>query len=118
MGGGPELVFISDPVLMKSLFMNLEGKYPMHILPRPWILYEELYGSKRGLLFMNGEEWLNYRRIMNKHLLREGADQWIEGSVNETVSKFIKKWEIKATEGDFIPDLESDFYRLSTDGKL
>lgn len=102
---------------MKSLFLNLEGKYPVHILPEPWILYEKLYGSKRGLFFMNGEEWLVNRRIMNKHLLREGTDKWLELPIRESVSGFIQNLKIKAAQGNYIPDLESEFYRLSLNGK-
>lgn len=100
---------------MKSLFLNLEGKYPVHILPEPWLLYEKLYGSKRGLFFMNGEEWLVHRRIMNKHLLREG-DKWLEMSIKDTVSGFIQDLKIKIGQGNFTFDLESNLYRLSLNG--
>lgn len=117
LGGRTELVFVSEPQLMKSLFLNLEGKYPVHILPEPWLLYEKLYGSKRGLFFMNGEEWLENRRIMNKHLLRDGTDKWLEMSVKDTVSCFVKDLKLKAEQGKFISDLEPEFYRLSLNGK-
>ncbi|XP_049873126.1 cytochrome P450 315a1, mitochondrial [Pectinophora gossypiella] len=115
LGSSSELVFISDPGLMKALFLNLEGKYPAHILPDPWLLYEKLYGSKRGLLFMNGEEWLNYRRVMNKHILREGVETWLQNPIQETISKFIQNWKSRAETEAFTPDLETEFYRLSTD---
>ncbi|KAG6452805.1 cytochrome P450 315a1, mitochondrial [Manduca sexta] len=115
LGGSADLVFISDPTLMKTLFLNLEGKYPAHILPDPWILYEKLYGSKRGLFFMNGEEWLNNRRIMNKHLLKEDSEKWLNDPVKATIKSFINNWKTRAEQGNFIPDLETEFYRLSTD---
>lgn len=102
---------------MKSLFLNLEGKYPIHILPEPWLLYEKLYGSKRGLFFMNGEEWLVNRRIMNKHLLREDTDKWLEMSIKGTVSCFVQDLNEKVAQRNFISDLESEFYRLSLNGK-
>jgi ecdysteroid 2-hydroxylase len=44
-------VFVADPDQMRRVF-NLEGKYPKHILPDAWVLYNKLYGSKRGLFFM------------------------------------------------------------------
>lgn len=67
---------------------------------------------------MNGEEWLNNRRIMNQHILREDAEKWLEGPIKETVENFILQWKSKAGVGKFVPDLESDLYRLSLGGKL
>lgn len=117
LGGNTKLVFISDPDIMKTLFINLEGKYPTHILPDPWILYEKLYGSKRGLFFMNGEEWLTSRRIMNKHLMREDSEKWLKDPIESTIANFITDWIAKSKGGNFVPNLESDFYRLATDGE-
>lgn len=67
---------------------------------------------------MNGEEWLTNRRIMNKHLLRENSDKWLEGPIKATIQNFVQKWKKKAGKDSFIPNLESDLYRLSIDGKL
>ncbi|XP_013197398.2 cytochrome P450 315a1, mitochondrial [Amyelois transitella] len=114
LNGTTNIVFVSDPALIKSLFMTLEGKYPLHILPEPWILYEKLYGSKRGLFFMNGEEWLTNRRITNKHLLKD-SDDWLENAINTPIQQFISAWKDKCKSTSFMPNLESDFYRLSTD---
>lgn len=44
-------VFVSDPNEMRRVF-SLEGKYPKHLQPDPWILYNKMYGCKRGLFFM------------------------------------------------------------------
>lgn len=66
---------------------------------------------------MNGEEWLVNRRIMNKHLLREGTDKWLEMSIKDTVSCFVQDLKVKVGEGNFTSDLESEFYRLSLNGK-
>ncbi|XP_063825653.1 cytochrome P450 315a1, mitochondrial isoform X1 [Ostrinia nubilalis] len=115
LGGNTKLVFINEPEMMKTLFLKLEGKYPLHILPEPWVLYEKLYGSKRGLFFMNGEEWLFNRRIMNKHLLRENSDKWLEEPIKATIQKFVQEWKRKAENGSFVPNLESDLYQLSID---
>ncbi|CAG9786808.1 unnamed protein product [Diatraea saccharalis] len=116
LGGNTKLVFISDPTLMKTLFLKLEGKYPVHLLPEPWLLYERLYGAKRGLFFMNNEEWLTNRRIVNRHVLKEGSEKWLEEPIKQTINTFVKKWKIETeTHGIFIPELESDLYRLSTD---
>lgn len=118
LGGNTDLVFISDPVLIKSVFLNLEGKFPAHILPEPWVLYENLYGSKRGLFFMNGEEWLINRRIANKHLLREGCDIWLEDPIRKSIEDFIKSWKNKIKNGEIICNLESELYKLSTHGNI
>ncbi|XP_014367187.2 cytochrome P450 315a1, mitochondrial [Papilio machaon] len=116
LGGNTDLVFISDSDLMKSLFLNLEGKYPVHILPEPWVLYEKLYDFKRGLFFMNGEEWLENRRIMNKHLLRENSDAWLETPIKETVKNFVGKWKNRAAGAScVISNLDLELYKLSTD---
>lgn len=49
--GPVSAVFVADPVEMRRTF-GLEGKYPIHVLPEPWVLYNQLYGCKRGLFFM------------------------------------------------------------------
>ena len=49
--GPVQAVFVSDPTEMRRVF-TLEGKYPVHHLPDPWVLYNNIYGSKRGLFFM------------------------------------------------------------------
>lgn len=110
-------MFISDPLTMKSLFHNHEGKYPMHILPDPWVLYEKHYGNKRGLFFMDGEEWLVNRRVMNKHVLRDDVEKCIEDPIRETVATFLQSWRIKTEKDYFVPDMESEFYNFSTEGK-
>lgn len=49
---GPiDAVWISDPSDMKLLFTQ-EGKYPKHILPEAWVLYNNTYNQQRGLYFM------------------------------------------------------------------
>ncbi|XP_045447893.1 cytochrome P450 315a1, mitochondrial [Melitaea cinxia] len=113
--GSAELVFISDPVLIKSLFMNLEGKYPIHLLPEPWTVYEKIHGSHRGLFFMNGEEWLLSRRIVNKHLLRENTDDWIRPPIRNTVEGFVKTIRNRIlSNGYLFKDMETELYHLST----
>ncbi|KAM3965304.1 LOW QUALITY PROTEIN: cytochrome P450 family protein sad [Aphomia sociella] len=113
LGGNVPLIFISDPMMMRT-FLNLEGKYPCHILPEPWVLYEKIHGSKRGLFFMNGEEWAHNRRVMNKLILKDGSEKWLQKPINDTINNFIQLWKSKAGNNGFVPNLETDFYRLST----
>lgn len=49
--GPVNAVFVADPNEMRRVF-NLEGKYPKHLLPDPWVLYNKIHGCKRGLFFM------------------------------------------------------------------
>lgn len=49
--GPVDAIWISDPLDMKLLFAQ-EGKYPQHILPDAWLLYNDTYGQQRGLYFM------------------------------------------------------------------
>ena len=44
-------VFISDANMIEEVFAN-EGKYPKHVLPESWILYNEVSDNRRGLYFM------------------------------------------------------------------
>lgn len=49
--GPVSAVFVSDPMEMRSIF-NQEGKYPKHILPEAWTLYNRMYNCERGIFFM------------------------------------------------------------------
>jgi len=49
--GSVDAVWISNPLDMKLLFSQ-EGKFPRHILPEAWVLYNDTYGQQRGLYFM------------------------------------------------------------------
>lgn len=49
--GPVDAIWISDPSDMKLLFVQ-EGKFPQHILPEVWSLYNDTYGQQRGIYFM------------------------------------------------------------------
>jgi ecdysteroid 2-hydroxylase len=49
--GPVSAVFISNPTDMRKAFVS-EGKYPVHLLPDAWLLYNKIYGKERGLFFM------------------------------------------------------------------
>lgn len=49
--GPVDAIWISNPLDMKLLFAQ-EGKFPKHILPEAWLLYNDTYGQQRGLYFM------------------------------------------------------------------
>ena len=49
--GNQEIVFISDAELIQKVY-KFEGKYPQHMVPEPWIIFNEIKGVQRGLFFM------------------------------------------------------------------
>lgn len=49
--GPVKATFIADPKDMRQVFAA-EGKFPIHLVPEAWVLYNKLYGSERGLFFM------------------------------------------------------------------
>lgn len=91
--GPVSAIFVSDPDLIRSIFRQ-EGRHPIHILPEPWIVYNKKYGRTRGLFFMDGEEWLYYRRLMNKLLLKNDINV-IEKCCAIVAQDLVKQWQIK-----------------------
>nr|WET52810.1 cytochrome P450 [Phaedon brassicae] len=104
-------VFLSDPDEMRAVFAK-EGKYPIHIKPESWLIYNEKFGCSRGLFFMDGEEWLHFRRIMNKLLLK-GDLSWIEDSCDVASQLLIDT--IKANTKQELPNVEDTLYKWSLD---
>lgn len=49
--GNVEAVFISNADMMQKVY-QFEGKFPQHMVPEPWIIYNEVNGVQRGLFFM------------------------------------------------------------------
>lgn len=80
-------VFLSDPEAMRAVYAH-EGKYPVHLLPDAWTTYNNMHNVSRGLLFMNGEEWLHFRRILNPLLLK-GPQPWLEKCCGPAVDSLL-----------------------------
>ncbi|CAG9768634.1 unnamed protein product [Ceutorhynchus assimilis] len=94
--GPVECVFISDPQAIRLAFA-CEGKYPYHVLPEAWTTYNALHNVSRGLFFMNGQEWLHFRRILNPLLLK-GDQSWLKDccgpAIENLIGKIDNKYEI------------------------
>lgn len=109
---GPiQAVFVSDAECMRKTFSQ-EGKYPKHMLPEGWTVYNQMYGCSRGLFFMDGEEWLQYRKIMNKLLLK-GDLGLIESACEVVSEQLVNKLQDLIKHSEVVPDLESELYRWS-----
>lgn len=88
------------------------GKYPYHIKPESWLIYNEKHGCSRGLFFMDDEEWLHNRRIMNNILLK-GDLKWIEESCEVASELFVDRIN-KSINREF-PKLDEELYKWSMD---
>ncbi|KAI5729656.1 hypothetical protein M8J76_005004 [Diaphorina citri] len=109
--GPVEAYFLNDTADVRKVFA-LEGTYPEHILPQCWEKYRELYGCDRGLYFMDGPEWMKYRKIMNKYLLKN----YSAGPQQELTKELFKAFEhdiVESTKANNKPSFESHLYQLS-----
>ncbi|KAJ8918680.1 hypothetical protein NQ315_015000 [Exocentrus adspersus] len=104
-------VFLSDPEEIRNVFAQ-EGKYPFHIKPEPWLVYNDKYDYTRGLFFMDGEEWLHFRKIMNRLLLR-GDLSWIEKSCEIASDLLLERIKYYSEKNMEFPDLEKQLYKWS-----
>ena len=49
--GSLDCVFVADAKLMQEVYSN-EGEYPVHSVPEPWTIFNDMKGIQRGLFFM------------------------------------------------------------------
>ncbi|KAK9879723.1 hypothetical protein WA026_006783 [Henosepilachna vigintioctopunctata] len=82
-------IFVADSEAFKTIFSQ-EGRYPKHIIPLPWIIFNNEFKYSRGLFFMDGEEWLPCRTKMNKLLLK-GDLKWTEACCNIVIENFMNQ---------------------------
>jgi ecdysteroid 2-hydroxylase len=110
--GPVSCVFVSDPEEIRVVFEQ-EGRYPMHLLPEAWVMYNQLYGCPRGLFFMNGPNWWHHRRIVNKILLK-GDFKWMEDAC-ECVSDKLVRHLHNSDDDNYFDNLEGTLYKWSVD---
>nr|UYC47530.1 cytochrome P450 enzyme [Schistocerca gregaria] len=109
--GPVDAVFVADANEMRRVF-SVEGRYPAHIVPESWLLYNEVYGYKRGLFFMDGEEWLRFRRVLSGQLLRAGSGPELLVAPCRAVAE---NFAAELAAGQVVPDLEGHMYLWATD---
>ncbi|XP_026477076.1 cytochrome P450 315a1, mitochondrial-like [Ctenocephalides felis] len=115
--GPVRAVFLCDPDDMRAVFSpRAEGRRPRHVLPDSWLLHNRRSGAERGLLFMDGEEWWHFRRLMNKLLMGKDLN-WLGAPLDICLDKLITDWgkDLQTGESKNIVDLEQNLYRLSID---
>lgn len=49
--GAVEAVVLADKDYTSTVYSS-EGRYPVHLVPEPWVMYNKKKGIKRGLFFM------------------------------------------------------------------
>lgn len=137
-------VFVKSPDEFRRIFLRLEGPTPQHFLPEAWRLYNEIRAERRGLLFMyahiiffyahvyiflywhcvvfafwnrDGDEWLYFRRILNKTMLLPDSAKLMCTPCQEAAENLARKWTDHSLTSSTIPNLESQLYLWSIESK-
>ena len=105
-------MFVSCPELCERIFSS-EGKYPVHLVPEPWTIYLQKHNKKRGLFFMDGEEWWEARRQLNPLLLKHPNLKRMQSVIETGVESLLQDW----SPGP-LRDLERRLYTWSTSTML
>ncbi|XP_065205188.1 cytochrome P450 315a1, mitochondrial [Planococcus citri] len=103
-------LFLNDADEIRKVFMH-EGRYPKHVLPECWLLYNKVKKYERGLYFMDREEWFTHRKLLNDMLLKR--DYYSEAEKNAVfVEDMLSRWLDCSNDGKVI-NLEDELYNLS-----
>ncbi|KAG5682583.1 hypothetical protein PVAND_011928 [Polypedilum vanderplanki] len=107
-----DTVFLSSADYIRSIFAY-EGKYPKHPIPPAWMYFNQKYNIQRGLIFMNDEEWLNIRQVMNNFLLKDA--EWSHKLIEMTCDNFTSKLKriLDSEDATVIENLEDELYLWS-----
>ncbi|KFM70608.1 Cytochrome P450 315a1, mitochondrial, partial [Stegodyphus mimosarum] len=112
--GTVDAVVLSDKDYIQRVYYS-EGRYPVHMVPEAWLIYNELKGIKRGLFFMDGEQWRDRRKLLNEALLSMGEVTKYEQAFNDVVTDLTDRWQtVSRREKDgVVPNLENELYNWS-----
>lgn len=110
--GAIEAVFVNSPNLLRDVFAY-EGKYPKHPLPEAWTFYNQLHNCKRGLFFMDDEEWLATRKQMAPLMLRN--DDRFRWAIERTSNELVADWKRHSNRSEFteMPNMLNTLYHWS-----
>ena len=91
------------------MFPGLFSRYPVHLVPEPWRVYLQRSEGKRGLFFLDGEEWWSARSRLNPLFLKAESIRGMEAGVEAGVEELLQSWV-----GGRLGGLEGQLYRWST----
>ncbi|XP_022243138.1 cytochrome P450 315a1, mitochondrial-like [Limulus polyphemus] len=125
--GSVEAVFVADSELIQSIYQN-EGRYPMHLVPEPWLIYNETKGIQRGLFFIglcfddnntmslnrDGPQWNERRKSLNKVFRQQTVSAYAK-VFNEVINDLLQRWRKVRREDVELIDLERELYSWSID---
>ena len=83
-------------------------------MPQAWTVFNSRQGRKRGLFFLDGEEWWAARRKLNPLFLKQQSLQSLHSVVEANTEDLIGGWKC----GENIEGLEAQLYSWSTSTML
>ncbi|XP_013775772.1 cytochrome P450 315a1, mitochondrial-like [Limulus polyphemus] len=111
--GAVEAVFVAEGELIQRVYQN-EGRYPMHLVPEPWLIYNEINGIRRGLFFMDGPQWSERRKSLNKVFRQQSVSDHAR-VFNEVINDLLDRWRKVRGEDMELENLERELYNWSID---
>ncbi|XP_065309170.1 cytochrome P450 315a1, mitochondrial [Dermacentor albipictus] len=110
--GSVDAVFVADSALIQKVYTN-EGKFPMHMVPEAWLIYNEVKGIQRGLFFMDGPEWIDRRRSLNNVFLKTKTVTDNVPVFNDVITDLLNRWHDARNDRGILENVERELYNWS-----
>ncbi|KAG8200196.1 hypothetical protein JTE90_024978 [Oedothorax gibbosus] len=109
--GAMDVVVVSSDEFIRKVYCA-EGKFPVHLVPEAWEIYNKKKGITRGLFFMNGQHWRDTRVRLNRMFMPRESRSF-GGAFNKIVTDLHERWEKLSESDGLVPDLENELYNWS-----